>query len=349
MKKWIFCFCAFSLISSIACAKQFDLPVKTIVVNASDRARQLISIGTVESQRTTYIQTEIPGRVVVLNKQVGDVVTPGMVVAKINPKISEDTSDEAQAQVTKLETLVNAQTMVVKRVKQLVHAGAMTGATLEEQQTKLRVAQSDLKIAKAQASKASFALRHTQIKSTVSGRIQESKVTLGSIVGAGDPIYLIANISQLHAVLPFPQAVRNLIKVGDQVTLTTPTSTTPIKATVNFITPIINPVTRSFNVIVNFKNVKGQWHPGSSVTAHLQLSSQRKIFVVPEVSVVHRHQGTFVFLVKEGKPVAQAVTIGQYTTAGEVEVLSGLEAGDRLITYGAFFLHPGVGIQEARR
>lgn len=348
MKKRIFFATVSIMLSLPVMAAQFIIPVKTQVLTASDRARRLISIGTVESRRTTFIQTEIPGRIIALKAHVGDEVTPGMVVAQINPKITADTDREARAQVEKLQMLVNTQAAIVKRARKLEEAGAITGVRLQEQVTKLKVAKQDLKIFQSQAAKAKFALRHTNVKSTVSGRIQEKKVTVGSVIPAGEPIFLIANTKQLHAILPFPQALRNMIQVGDQVELVSPLipAPKPITAKVSSITPIINPVTRSFNVLVNFDNKEHQWHPGSSVTAYLSLPQKRNFFVIPEVSVVHRESGSFVFVVKDGKPVIRKVITGNYVGNENIEIIKGLHVNEKIVTKGAYFIHPGVGIRE---
>lgn len=351
MKKRIFFAILLAQVSLVSLAAQFTIPVETQKLIASDRARRLISIGSIESQRTTFIQTEIPGRVMALKAHVGDQVEPGMVVAEINPQISADTEKEAQAQVEKLKMLAETQAQIVKRARKLEQAGAITGVELEEQETKLKIAQQDLKIFQAQAAKAKFALRHTHVKSTVSGRIQEKKVTVGSVIPAGEPIFLIANTDQLHAILPFPQALRNMIQVGDQVELISPFTPAPkpITTKVSSITPIINPLTRSFNVLVNFDNKDSRWHPGSSVTGYLSLPQKRDFFVIPEVSIVHRDDASYVFVVEKGQPVMRKVITGNYVGSDRIEVVEGLHLGETIVTQGAYFIHPGVGIREVAK
>ncbi len=351
MKKRIFFAVLLAQISLASLATQFTIPVKTQKLIASDRARRLISIGSIESRRTTFIQAEIPGRVIALKAHVGDEVKPGMVVAEINPKISADTEHEAQAQVEKLKLLVQTQAQLVKRARKLEQAGAITGVKLEEQETKLKVAKQDLKIFQAQAAKAQFALRHTNVKSTVSGRIQEKKVTVGSVIPAGEPIFLITNTDQLQAILPYPQTLRNMIQTGDQVELISPLTPAPkpITAKVSSITPIINPLTRSFNVLVNFDNKDSRWHPGSSVTGYLSLPQKRNFFVIPEVSVVHRDNASYVFIVENGKPLKRKVMTGNYVGSDQIEIIKGLHIGETIVTNGAYFIHPGVGIREVTK
>lgn len=346
MKKRIF-----SLVLGTIASIQFaygvpTLPVTTYIVKPQLRARQLISIGTVMSQRTTYIQTEIAGRIIALDKQIGDLVTPGMVVAKINPEISHDTLVEAKAENIKARAYYKAQQKVVARVKRLVEAHATTLSVLEGEQAKLDSIQSDVVASQAQLSKAQFALRHTNIESTVTGSIQEKKVTVGSVIAAGDPVYLIADVSKLQAILPYPQTDRNKIKPGQKVELYSPLSNQPLLGHVDHIKPMINAVTRSFEVIVNFNNPQQLWHPGSSVKGIVTLNKKQTVFMVPETSIVNNASGDYIFVIRQSHAYATKVITGNYHSNGMIDVLKGLNSGDKIVTKGGEFLEEGQPVKE---
>lgn len=346
MKKWIFSAAVSAAVSMQMAYGVSVVPVTTQVVQPQLRARQLVSIGTVMSQRTTYIQTEIAGRVVSLDKQIGDLVTPEMIVARINPEISSDTLTEAKAENVKARAFYNAQKKVVERVKRLVKAHATTLSVLEGEQAKLQSIKADVVASQAQLAKAQFALRHTNIKSTVIGSIQEKKVTVGSVIAAGDPVYLIADVSKLQAILPYPQDDRNLIKLGQEVKLYSPFSAQPIKGKVDNIKPMINVITRSFDVVVNFDNPHQLWHPGSSVKGVVTVNKKRVVFMVPETSIVDNASGNYIYVVRNQHAFAVKITAGNYHAEGIVEVLSGLKAGDRIVTKGGEFLEEGQPIKE---
>ncbi len=348
MKKWIFSsgiLLSFVIASALAAQAQ-RIAVETMVVQPKTFSDKLISIGTVLSQRSTYVQTEIAGRVVALTKNVGDHIAAGMAVAKISPEITHDTLIEAKAVHAKAEAAYSTQQKVVSRVKRLVSAHATTLSVLEAEQAKLNVYKSDLIASQAQLSKAIFAMNHTTVRSTVSGTVQELKVTLGSVIAAGDPIYLISNVDQLKAVLPFPQNDRNRIRLGQQVELIASLTKQRVIGQVDGIEPIINPVTRSFSVIVNFKNNQHLWHPGSSVTGYVNLGSKRTVFVVPEMSVVNNTNGDFIFVIHNGKAHRVKVTTGEYILNGNVEIVSGLQSSQRIVTKGAAFLEEGTPVRE---
>lgn len=346
MKKWIFSFIFCSVFLSRLAVAVPIVAVSTQVVHPQLRAQQLLSIGTVMSQRTTYIQTEIAGRVVSLSKEIGDLVTPGMIVAKINPEISSDTLTEAKAENAKANVAYNAQKMVVERVKRLVKAHATTLSVLQGEEAKLNAIKADVVASKAQLAKAKFALNHTNIESTVTGSVQEKKVTVGSVIAAGDPVYLIADVSKLQAILPFPQTDRNKIELGQNVLLYLPFSSQPLRAKVDNIKPMIDVVTRSFDVVVNFNNQQHRWHPGSSVRGIVVLNKKRPVYLVPETSIVNTVSGEFIYVVKQGHAYMKKIVVGNYNPEGMIEILSGLEPGDRIVTKGGEFLEQGQPVKE---
>lgn len=347
MKKWIF---LGSVVLSFTFCVSIDakniIAVTTMTAQPVEVSQQVISIGTVMSQRTTYVQTEIAGRVMALNKNIGDPVLPGMIVAKMNPEITKDTFVEAKAVMLKAKAAFDAQSLVVRRVKKLVAAHATTLSVLEGEQVKLHVYKSDYIAAKAQLAKARFAVNHTNVKSTVAGTVQEKKVTVGSVIAAGDPIYLIADVHYLEAILPFPQTDRNKIKINQTVRLVSPSNESVVAAKIDNIKPMINPITRSFEAIARFKNINQVWHPGSSVTAYVNLGRQQKIYLVPEMAVVNKADGDYVYTVHDGKAQAIKVKTGMYNNKGQIEIIGGLAPGTKIITKGAAFLQNGMQVRE---
>jgi RND family efflux transporter MFP subunit len=347
MKKWIFSGgMSLAILLSFSISAKEVIAVTTMVAKPQKVTQQLMSIGTVMSQRTTYIQTEIAGRVMSLYKSVGDPVKAGMIVAKMNPDITKDTFTEAKAVMLKAQAAYQAQSIVVRRVKKLVKAHATTLSVLEGEQVKLKVYESDYIAAKAQLAKAQFAVNHTNVNSTVSGTVQEKKVTVGSVIAAGDPVYLIANVTHLEAILPFPQTDRNKVKLGQSVKLVAPSGDSAVEAKIDNIKPMIDPVTRSFEAIVKFNNIQRAWHPGSSVTGYVDLGNKVKIFFVPEMAVVNATDGNYIYTIKNNKAYKVKVTTGDYNQNGEIAIIGGLKAGEKIITKGGAFLQDGMQVKE---
>lgn len=327
---------------------ELRITIKTMVAKPTTLTKRLISIGTVESRSITYIQTAIAGRITSLKCKVGDLIKKNEIVATLNPTISADTLTEAKAQYDSYQGLYHAAQKDVATAKKLVAAKAMTLDDLEKLQVKLREAKSAYTVSKAQLSKATFAYQHNTIRAKMDGIVQQVKVTVGSIVPAGEPLCLVADTDHLKAILPFPQNLRNKIHINQKVKLTSEAANNSIKTTIAHIAPMISPVNRSFNVIVNFNNQNQQWHPGASVTGYIYQNKTIQAFLIPEISIITQHGGEYVYTVQKGRAALLKVKTAGFHDFSTMIVTQGLKPGDVVVTYGAGFLSQGMPVKEAQ-
>jgi RND family efflux transporter MFP subunit len=313
--------------------------ITTVVSQAILQPKEIISIGTLESAELTEVQAQMSGRVQQLMVAVGDAVKAGQVVAKIEPNLSQETLSQAKAEYAKAKVLYAGQQKIVRRLQGLVASGAATMTELQTAQTKLQAVHSDVKVAKASFEKALFAFEKSKVRAVLNGVVDEVKVTVGSVIAAGMPGVITASQQKLKAVLPLPQRQRNLIKVGQAIELTSPTADQlTYQAKVTQIKPLINRMTRSFEVIAMLDN-PGGWHPGASVRASIKVNPHRQIVLVPQASLVTHGGRDYVYLIKGGRAYQQQVVRGKYLPDGRVEVLQGLSGGEVVAQYGAAYLH----------
>ena len=107
---------------------------------------------------------------------------------------------------------------------------------------------------------------------------------------------------------------------------------------VDYIYPMLDPTNRTARVRVRFKNQQQQLKPNMFAQVSIQLKAESNSLIVPKEAVIRTgHQNRVVLALGEGKFKSVAVTLGQFTQS-EVEVLKGLEAGDRIVTSAQFLL-----------
>ena len=137
--------------------------------------------------------------------------------------------------------------------------------------------------------------------------------------------------------LPFPESVVNLIKTGQRVQLTTPTSPDKtVEGKISEIRSVIGGTNRAFEAIVEVTN-PGDWRPGASVNGSVVVAERPGAVAVSEVSVVQRPAGMVVYVIKDGKAAQRIVQVGE-RRAGMAEIVSGLVAGETVAKDGAGFL-----------
>ena len=122
---------------------------------------------------------------------------------------------------------------------------------------------------------------------------------------------------------------------------------TQTEATVYALEAIVNPETRTRDVRAIFPNTKGEWMPGAFVSVEILLNEIPESISIPSQALIPELGIARVFLYKSGKAQSTEVLTGLRSDAN-VQILSGLEIGDTLLTSGILQLRPGmeVGLNE---
>jgi membrane fusion protein (multidrug efflux system) len=106
----------------------------------------------------------------------------------------------------------------------------------------------------------------------------------------------------------------------------------------------IDPATRSVTTVAEIDNRDGLLRPGMFLTVRVQLSTDASALLVPEQALVPQGTRQFVYLVVDGKAVRREVTLGT-RLRGQVQILSGLAAGESVVVEGTQRLRDGVPVQ----
>ncbi len=168
-----------------------------------------------------------------------------------------------------------------------------------------------------------------------------AETAIGSALGY-DPTRLGANTSYVR--LPFPQHVATQLKIGQQVMLSnfsTPDKT--VRGSIHEIRPALDTTTVSREVIVAVKNTR-DWRPEGSVRGEAVLGIRKNALVAPEQAVVLRPAGAVVYVV-QGDTVQERPVKKGVMRDGQIEIVSGLKAGETVVVDGATLLSQGAKIK----
>jgi len=166
---------------------------------------------------------------------------------------------------------------------------------------------------------------------------------VGDYLNPGTPVFRITTLNTLQARLPFPQAQASRLQIGQTARLTSPVKPgSEVVSKITEISPEISSSNLAINIIIDVEN-PGGWEPGASVTGKVRVAEHRDAVVVAEGSVIRRPGGLVVYKIEQGKAVEIPVTIG-LRDHSNIEILSGVQAGDRLALDGAAYLTDGVSV-----
>jgi Cu(I)/Ag(I) efflux system membrane fusion protein len=176
------------------------------------------------------------------------------------------------------------------------------------------------------------------IDAPLNGIVLEKMVLDGVYIMPGMNLYKIADLSTVWIIADVYEYEVPLVKVGQQVRLTLPYSSGEVlHATVSFINPVLDPMTRTVKVRIAVQNPGLLLKPDMFVNVEIMPSSRARL-VIPRSAVLDSGTRQIVYVEKEpGVFEMRSVTLG-VRGENEVEVLKGIKKGERVVTSGNFLL-----------
>jgi multidrug efflux pump subunit AcrA (membrane-fusion protein) len=276
--------------------------------------------------------------------------------------VPEDTK-KAQTDVEAARTALDAAKKVYESRENLLKQGAIAqklvadaGVALAQAQSQFDVAQQhlndlqtvsraqQLKSAKAQleAAKAHLAsaeaqASYSEIQSPISGIVSDRPLNVGEMASSGSPVISVVDISEVTARANFPIAKAAGVKVGDDATIAGPGGEITGKVTV--VSPAVDPSTTTIQIWVRARNPEERLKPGLTAQISIQVSDIPDAVVVPSAALLTSDEGGDKVMIVGSDSLAheQPVKLG-VREGDDVQILSGVKPGDRVITQGALGL-----------
>lgn len=293
-------------------------PVAVSVVTVQPRQVESIvsASGALSSRNTSVLASKIMGRVTALSVQEGDRVTAGKLLMKID-------SGEITAQMLQAQAAYNNAKLQYDRIKSLFDAAASTQMEMEQATLGLETAKAGLQAAKAMES-------YTIITAPISGQVVEKRINVGEMALPGQPLLKIEDNSNLRLEVTVKEQDILSIRPGAKVKVRIDAAPqSEIVGTIAQVVPAADVRTHSFIVKVDVPAGRGLI-TGMYGKAFFS-TGKKETILVPKDAVVELAGITGVYVVgSDGNALFQMVQLGQ-EHGSEVEVLTGLKAGDKVV------------------
>lgn len=298
--------------------------------------------------RMARVSAPVTGRIVELKAIEGQPVRRGEVLATI---YSTELSS-AQSGLLKAHSQRQLADRAVARARQLLSAGVIGEAELQRREAELQQASTDVAAAREQLGVLGLGEERvhqieqtravnsiTHIVSSIDGMILERKATIGQMVQAVEPVFVIADLSGVWLVADVPEQSAGSLAVGKAVEAEIPALPgEKITGKLSFVSAIVNPETRTVRVRMDLPNRRGRYKPAMLATMTLVDGAERRL-VVPSTAVVREGNTDCVFVQsKPGTFVLRRVEVGDEFKEGRV-LLDGLRQSDTVVLDGAFHLN----------
>lgn len=317
-------------------------PVRTVTVERHAAGETLSLTGQIRAQDEVNLAFRLDGRMLERKVNVGDKVTPGQVVARLDPQNQQNALRSAQASFSATQGQLTQAQNSFERQQKLLAQGFTTRAQFDQAQQALQTAQAQVDSAQAQLNSAQDQLGYTELAADAGGSVTAIGAEPGEVVRAGQSIVKIARQGGRDAVFDVPaQAFRTapcdpLVKIAlsDDPTISA-------MGRVREVSPEADPTTRTFQVKVGLIDPPGAMRLGATVVGTVQ-SDAGEAIEIPASALTESEGKPAVWLVD---PAAQtvsfrAIEIARYDPASAV-VAGGLQPGEIVVTAGVQALRPG--------
>jgi len=333
--------------SEAAAGRNRTVPVAVVPVAVRDVPVFLDGLGNVNALNTVTVKTRIDGQLLRFNFQEGQYVRAGDEIALIDPRPSEAQLAQAEAARFRDEATLENARHDLERYATLYKSGVVPQQQYNTQQSQVRVSEGTLKADDAQIQQARLNIDYCHIKAPISGRVGIRFVDPGNMVHASDAngLVVITQLQPIAVLFTLPEDNLPLITqhrngAGLPVEAWSRDNSQQI-ATGKLLTidNQIDPNTGTFRCKAIFDNSDGALFPNQFVNARLQVDTRRNALTIPIAAVQHGAQGTYVYTVATDK-TAEMRPVNVALTEGTTAIVTGVNAGDLVVTEGADKLQP---------
>jgi HlyD family secretion protein len=265
-------------------------------------------------------------------------------------KIAKQQLDAAQSLYDSRETLYQQGAMSQKDVQdaRIALTQARNQYDLAEKQYALKSAEGQLTAAKGKLATAEADLSYGTIVSPIDGVVTDRPYYPGETPALGSAVVTVMDLSRVvaRAYLTPRQAAQ--VRMGDEASLVPENGQPEIPAKVTVVSPAVDPNSTTIQVWVEAANPRGRLRPGMTVTVSIVNGTVKDARVVPAEAILSAPDGTNSVMVIGPDQVAHAVMVKTgIRQDDEVQILSGLQAGQQVVTQGAYGLPDGAKVTIA--
>ena len=323
-----------------AAAPQPVRPVLSTVVTQVQTEGNIV-VGTVEPRFKTDLSFRVQGRLTARSAYVGDMVDAGQMVAAIDPTALALAVRSAAADVSSAQAKLTNAAGFEERQRTLLKARAISQSEMESAEQSTASARATLVREQADLAKAREQLGYAQLKAEFAGVVTAVGAEVGQVVPSGQAIVTVARPDIREAVVDVADSVAGTLQVGQPFKVGLQLyPAIQAAGKIREIAPQADALTRSRRVRIALDDPPATFRLGTTVIT--TITSSRPAMRLPASAIFTKNGKTFVWLVDpSGATVALREIMIETDGGGGVRVVSGVEAGSRVVTAGVHSLTNG--------
>ncbi len=317
-------------------------PVQVVRVEASKLDNDIKLSGEIQAETIVALAFRIGGRVIERSVNVGDQVSAGQIIARLDPAIERNALTAAKAALEASRGQLTTARNTFQRQDRLMAQGFTTRSQFDLALKAQETAEAALENAEAEVDLARDRLGFTDLRADAAGVVTSRNVEPGEVVQPGQVVVQLARDEGRDAVFQLPAHLLDALNAAStiRVALAQSPAVTAL-GRVREIAPQADPVTRTFQVRVGLQDPPEAMRLGSTITGTITTTSA-EIVAIPASALTQSGVSPAVWIVDPASSTValRLIDILRFDP-GLVIVSQGLDPGDVIVTAGIQALHPG--------
>jgi len=314
--------------------------VTTVIAAQEQWPSTINAIGTMAAVRGVTVSADLPGIVEQILFESGDAVREGQTLAILDTR--QEQAQMAAAEAQRVRARLNFNRMQELLDQQVISKAEYESATAQSRETEARVGE------------IRAAIERKTIRAPFSGILGIRQVNKGQYLAGGDPLVTLQSLNPIYVNVGVPQQVIGQVRVGRSVRITTESlGSVTFEGRVTAIDSVVDETTRNIQVQATLANPDAKLRPGMFVQTEMVLGANQPVIALPASSISYAPYGDSVFVVSDMKDdkgrtyrgVRQQIVRLGPARGDQIAVLSGIKAGDEIVTSGLFKLRNGAAVE----
>lgn len=318
-------------------------PVLTLVAAPTSQTQAAVYAGSVRSRFEASLAFRTNGQITARQVEVGDRVSAGQVLMRLDPGDAELGATAAAAQASAAEINADAVTQDLTRSRRLLGEGFISQSEFDRQNAAAAQAVAQLRSSRAQSQAAIRQVGYTTLVTPRAGVVAGLTAEVGATVGSGQTVALVADPNHLEVAISVPEDQRSLLAASPRITVAIwANEKARYKGALKTLSEVANGQTRTFDARITIDAPAGEVRIGQTAEVYVDPPPGPPQFRVPLTAIDQRGGGARLWLYdpKTSKANPRPVVVSSADKTYAV-ISSGLGAGERVVVSGVHILRSG--------
>ncbi|MDM1272704.1 efflux RND transporter periplasmic adaptor subunit [Acinetobacter indicus] len=299
-----------------------------VAVQTGDSVSKTTFTGTIRAVQHSSIQAQVTATASTVNAQVGQRVSKGQVLVRLNNQDNAARLAQARANLASTQAQANQARVMMERKRRLLNQGFISKVEYEQSQVDYRAQLENVRAQQANVDIAEKADRDGTILSPISGVITQRQVEPGQTVSAGQTLFEIVNPDRLEIQAKLPSDQQSALKVGQKIEYKIQGNPAQLTATLSRVSPIADLASRQIEFFATPNESINSLSIGAFVEGNIISSNSISGQLIPLDTIQDIQNKPYVWVIRQNKIVRVDIHVLEQRYSDNTAIVSGLQASD---------------------